>query len=354
MAIQPIQVGEPARQAQPAENTTEQKSVIAKAFENIQSFFSRIGTANLVGATVIVLSFYFFGAFHSALTALAFVVYKIGAGCLSPPKEREAPQIPEAPRIIRVPQVIQAPPVHRLPPGSIRSQYFHRSIHDHQYQAGHEEAPAELQEALQNPLPNIYVGCAHHSNCCAITSTIVDYFHRYGFQNLTPYKLDALLARGIQIDAAVRAQGQLGTRPIEIYDFFLNLPIGQLTHLHFNPGSLPVQAFLSESREENKATFQGWLTQLERSSPNQSVCGIFLAAGHFTGVYIERNQEGGIQNIYFSESRQRFPNGLIYDAGGAQGASVASLGNTIDGASELLAEYFNGINMVTMFSVERR
>lgn len=320
-AIPPIQRPEahdlparPARSCMP--------DFIKEAFENIKAFFERVGTLNLIGSAVVLLVAYQFGILAGLAAAGVFGLY---ASCGA--------------------QATAAPPaaeerVERLPEGTIRSRFNQRTIREHNYAEA--DFAAELDEAVmpfREPIP-----ADHNQTCCGITASLIDFFYQYGFRGLNPFRLDGMLARGIQVDAEVRRQGNLGLRRVDIAEFFEAMPEDRLHHLEFNPGQLPIQ----------NRNYAEMIQQLIDLRPNESIAGAMFNRAHFTGLYVARNAEGEIDQIYVSESRSRFLEGVRYDSGPNTGAMVVPIGNTVEQAAANLTRYYGAGQAITTYPIFRR
>ncbi|MBX7066412.1 MAG: hypothetical protein K1X28_04195 [Parachlamydiales bacterium] len=315
MAIQPIQR---AQQAPPAQEAAAcMPRFIQEAFESIKNFFSKIGVANLVGYSVIVLSAYLFGAMAGIVTAAIFGLYKIMECRTAVPGER----------------------VEVLPPGTIRSRFTQRNIADNDYNL--DEFQQEFDEAVmpfREPIPRL-----HNQTCCGITAALINFFYTYGFRGMNPFRLDAMLARGIQVDAAVRERGHFGVRRIDIEEFFGNLNPDHLRHVGFDPGVLPIQ----------RPNFAEMIQQLHAQRANGPIAGAMFCRNHFTGLYIARDPVGRIEQIYVSESRNRFQDGIRYDSGPNQGAMIVPIGNTIEEAAAHLTRLYGNAADVTLYPIFR-
>lgn len=293
---------------------------IQEAFENIKAFFERVGTVNLIVCANVLLATYLFGIAAALVPIGLFGLYKL----CGPEATAQAPAFER---------------VEQLPEGTIRSRFNQRSIREHNYVEA--DFAAEFDEAVmpfREPIP-----AAHNQTCCGITASLIDFFYQYGFRALNPFRLDGMLARGIQVDAETRRQGNLGNRRIDIAEFFEALPEGRLHHLEFNPGQLPIQ----------NPDYAQMIQQLIDLRPNQSIAGAMFNRAHFTGLYVARNGEGQIEQIYVSESRSRFLEGVRYDSGPNQGAMVVPIGNTVEQAAANLTRFYGAGQPITLYPIFR-
>lgn len=306
-------------------------SAVRWAFQGLSSTFEKVGLFNLAGCVVIVLSFALLGVVEAAIASTVFAVMKGVKAYFETPNSSSAQAI----------QDVSAAPLPKLPEGSLRSRYFHRSIQDHDYQPGQMEAPEQLALALQSPIHR-----NHYQTCGAITLTLMNYFYEHGFEDMTPYKLDALLARGIQVDGAIRARGGLGNRSIDIFSLLENMD-GELPFLRPNFGALPEHIDTPSPQE-----FELLLNNLAQHSGSSHISGAILASGHFTGLYIRKSPEGEILDIYASESRQTFYNGIDYDYGSNKGAILARIGSTVEEAAQHLASFYERTRNISLYIVD--
>jgi hypothetical protein len=256
-------------------------------------------------------------------------------------------------------------PVERLPEGTIRSQYGQHNIWMHRYGDVNnlDLQEPDLRAALAQPMP---IHRYHDLTCCAMAATLVDYFYRHGFADLTPIKLDALLAKAVHVDHAIRqANLRLGLREIEIFDLTDGLQLGAaeglLPAFQIDLNHVPIQKNLTPNNlQDNTVLFQELLTGFlaPRAGEGGPLAGSLLLnshfngdpTGHFTGLCIDRDERGQILQIYVSESSSSFSGGVQYTSGDNRwGAMVVPIGNTIDAAAAQLARFFSREEMATLF-----
>lgn len=341
--IQPVSRNESVPFTQPQVQASCLPTCVTEALQSVGSLFSRIGMANLIGAGAIVLAASFFGAVTALVTSLLFLGFKAL-------ELRAEPNVAEQ---IIAPQPL--PPVQNpmrlevLPPGTVRSQFSQDNVWRHRYDINNLDLGyPELQDALVQPIPH-----EHDQTCCAITATLINFFYLHGFTHLAPIQLDALLAKGIKVDDAIRAQNpRLGRREIDIFELNEGLELGQLPAFVFDPDVLPIQKILIPNNPQaNIASFRDLLEEFfARAGAVGPFAGSLLRPNHFAGLYIDRNDQGEILQIYVSESSSSFLEHVQYDSGdNRQGAMVVPIGNTIEAAAEKLARFYSDANMVTLY-----
>lgn len=291
---------------------------IQEAFQNIQHFFSKIGLSNFIGFGAIALSALLFEPTTTLMITVLFGICTLIND-----------------RRIDIPFVLQNR-AEILPEGTIRSRFTQRTIANHNYRP--EDLHQEFQEvslALTTPIPQ-----DHNQTCCAITAALIDFFYSRGFQNLSSIGLDGILARGTQIDALARRQGNLGNGRIDIDEFFQGLG-NELQNVDFNPGELPIQA----------PGFEEMIRELLQRRGNGPIAASMYCNSHFTGLFVSRDQDDQIDQIYVSESRNRFTNGVNYDSGPNRGAILVPLGNTIEQAAARLRQFYGNARAVTLYPI---
>lgn len=336
---------------------------VTEALQSVANLFSRIGLANLIGVSAIVLAASVFDALAGVVAAVIFCVAKIFTPRPGPGSGSEAPPHD----IIPLPP---APPmrVEVLPPGTIRSQYAQHNIWTHRYDVTNLNLQEpDLVAALTQQLPARY----HNQTCCAMAATAIDYFYQHGFTHLTPIKLDALLAKAVHVDRVIRhSNPRLGQREIDIIELSEALDAGPsqgvqhglLPAFQINPHQLPIQKELTPNDPQaNIAPFRDLLTQFFNEEPGAGrLAGSLLLnghfngdpTGHFTGLCIDRNDQGQILQIYVTESMNCFPGGVRCDSGdNRRGAMVVPIGNTVEAAAAQLARFFSGNELATLYQV---
>lgn len=368
-AIQPISPGMNIPSPQEVQASC-LPNCVAEALQSVANLFSRIGMANLIGVSVIVLAASVFDALAGVVATVIFCTVK----ALTPraePEEAPPPQVappppqvtpPQPPPPVRIPMRVEA-----LPPGTIRSQFAQHNIWRHRYNVNNLnlEEP-DLVDALAQAMP---IRHYHDQTCCAMAATVIDYFYQHRFTDLTPIKLDALLAKAIHVDRAIRQRNPaLGRREIEIFELADALQLDQAEGLQpvqlpaflFDATHLPIQEnLIPNNPQANIASFHDLLTQFltQRQGAGPLAGSLLLnghsnghATGHFTGLCVDRDDQGQILQIYASESSSSFSEHVRYNSGDNRwGAMVVPIGNTIEAAAAELARFYSDAEMATLY-----